>query len=181
MGGTSYYYVNRALNHVRLTMSETIKKTTMSLLCFILKLVLLKWADPLSHYRLSKAAVVAPRRSPKQPRDANRVLVWTQGKVELLCGRTSARNSILILQDRCRVRRSLQRQRPNNGLNCIRQPAGPKIAAKKKKKKVRQVVRQLPAFHVLHFKHLLPDAGAVKLAMRSSCEPAAFHSLSGIF
>lgn len=34
MGGTSYYYVNRALNHVMLTMSETIKQTNVSLVFY---------------------------------------------------------------------------------------------------------------------------------------------------
>lgn len=144
-GGTSCYYVNRALNHVMLTMSETIKKNPNVSLVFYF------WVGVVRSPPVTQAA---PRCKPRACANAR--------KVELLCSRTSARNSILILQDRCRVRRSLQSQRPNNGLNCICQPAGPKIAAKKKK--VRQVVRQLPAFHVLHFKHLLPDAGFCKIS-----------------
>lgn len=164
-----------------LTMSETIKKKPNVSLVFYFEVgvVEVSWPSvPLlteqsSSRRSPPVTQAAPRCKPRACVNAR--------KVELLCGRTSARNSILILQDRCRVRRSLQRQRPNNGRNCIRQPAGAENSSKKKKKKVRQVVRQLPAFHVLHFKHLLPDAGAVKLATRSSCEPAAFHSLSGIF
>lgn len=43
---------------------------------------------------------------------------------------------------------------------------GPIVLAKNRRRKT--FVRQLPAFHVLHFKYLLPDVEVVKLAMRSS-------------